>query len=107
MRSRNITTDILNVLYDYKKHTYQEIAEKVECSYITVYRHIQDLSYTFNIEITKGGIDKGGVRLIGKKQLDIDYLQNDDLQRIVEHLALLQNANVNIKRFVNSLRQIS
>ncbi len=107
MRSKNIQADILDCLLDYKTHTTRQIAEICEVSQKTVKRHIQALSYRFNIETFNGGIDRGGVKLIGKKKIDVDYLQNDDLQLIIEQLELLQNSNVNVKRFVNSLRQIS
>lgn len=107
VRSNNIQADILNCLLDNKVHTTREIAEECEVSQKTVKRHIQALSYRFNIETFNGGIDRGGVRLVGKKKIDIDYLKNDELQLIIEQLELLQNSNSNIKKFVNTLRQIN
>lgn len=106
VKSRNIQADILDILADGKIHTSREIAEIIEVSQITVKRHIQALAYRHNIHTFNGGDKKGGVQLITKK-LNIDYLKNDDLQLIIEQLELLQNSNVNVKRFVNSLRQIS
>ena len=45
LKSSDVTADILNFLSDGKLHTYQEIADEVECSYSTVRRHIESLSY--------------------------------------------------------------
>lgn len=103
MRSRNIQADILDCISDGKLHTYSEIASKTEISYITVYRHIQSLSYRFNIETFKGGIDKGGVRFIPEQKVSVEKLTSDDLQLIIEQLELLQNSNVRIKSFINKL----
>ena len=100
MRSKNIQADILDCLLDYKTHTTRQIAEICEVSQKTVKRHIQALSYRFNIETFNGGIDRGGVKLIGKKKIDVDYLNIDDLQLIMEQLELLQNSNVNVKRLL-------
>lgn len=40
MKSSDVTADIINFLSDGKVHTMQEIADDVECSKITVRRHI-------------------------------------------------------------------
>lgn len=107
VKSRNIQADILDILADGKIHTSREIAESIEVSQITVKRHIQALAYRHNIHTFNGGDKKGGIQLISKKSVDVDYLSCDELQLIIEQLELLQNSDVNIKRFVNSLRQIS
>ena len=105
VRSRNIQADILEYISDGKTHTLQEIANAVEVSKKTVQRHVQDLTYRFDISTFCGGIEKGGIRLNKKKELDIDYLKTDELQLIITQLELLQNSNINIKRFIKSLRQ--
>lgn len=106
MRSRYIQNDLLDFLQDGKLHKIADICFELEISRSTCIRHINDLSKHYNIQ-TFVGKHNGGVQLISKKKLDVDYLQNDDLQLIIEQLELLQNSNVNVKRFVNSLRQIS
>lgn len=45
MRSRSIGCDVLISLLDFKIHTIKELSEKIEVSYSTVFRHIQDLSF--------------------------------------------------------------
>ena len=105
MRSRNIQADILAYLSDGKLHTMQEIAEHVEVCERTVRRHIQDLSYRFNIETFFGRDGYGGVRYTKNKSIDIDYLNNDELQLIIDKLGSLQEPN--IQRLVKNLsRQI-
>lgn len=103
MRSRNIQADILDCLSDYKVHTFQSIADAVECSYSSVKRHIQALSYRFNIESFRGGIDRGGVRLIPDESIKTNYLKEDELQLIMSKLESLQDSSPNIKKFVKSI----
>ncbi len=103
MLSKNVQADILSILKDNKVHTAKAIAELVECSTKTVYRHIQSLSYRFNIETFKGGVDKGGVRLVTEPQVSVERLNVDDLQVIVNLLNSLQTDNVRIKSFINKL----
>ena len=103
MRSRNIQADILDCLSDYKVHTFQSVANAVECSYSSVKRHIQSLAYRFNIETFKGGIDKGGVRLIPDESVNTNYLNENELQLIISKLSSLQDDSPNIKKFVNSI----
>lgn len=102
-RSSNTIADILNYISDGKIHTLKEIASEIEISQITVKRHIQALSYRFNIETFKGGIDKGGVRLIPDENVKTNYLSEDELQLIVSKLSSLQVDSPNIKKFVNSI----
>ncbi len=102
MRSRNIQAAILEFLSDNKLHNYQSIADEVECSYSTVRRHIEALSYRFNIQTFCGGVDIGGVKLMDKK-VDVNYLKDDELKLIINQLELLQNSNSNIKKFIQSL----
>lgn len=106
MRSRYIQNDLLSYLQDGKLHKLADICNELEISRSTCIRHINDLSLHYNIQ-TFVGRHNGGVQLVGKKKIDIDYLKNDELQLIIEQLELLQNSNGNIKKFVNSLRQIN
>ena len=103
MRTRNIQADILDYISDNKIHTLQEIAEAVEVSKKTVYRHIQDLSYRFDISTFKGGIDRGGIRLNPAEKLNTNYLNEDELQLIMSKLESLQDSSPNIKKFVKSI----
>lgn len=104
LKKSSITADILNVLSDGKVHTLQEIADEIEVSKITVYRHIQSLSYRFPIETFCGGINRGGVFL------DKDYIYQgqtlsiDELQIINNALLLLQKQNANVdQKLLHSL----
>lgn len=103
MRNRNIQADVLNYISDGKLHITKEIASEIEISQITVKRHIQALSYRFNIKTFNGGIDKGGVRLIPDENVKTNYLSEDELQLIVSKLSSLQVDSPNIKKFVNSI----
>lgn len=103
VRSNNIQADIFDYISDYKIHTYQSIAEAVECSHSSARRHISALSYRFNIEIIHGGFGGGGVRLIPDENVKTNYLSEDELQLIVSKLSSLQVDSPNIKKFVNSI----
>ena len=103
VRSRSLQADILNYISDNKLHTYQSIADAVECSFSSARRHIQDLSYRFNIEIRTGGFGKGGIRLIPDENVKTNYLNENELQLIVSKLESLQDSSPNIKKFVNSI----
>ncbi len=106
MLSRNIQADILAVLADGKLHTYQSIADEIEVHRMTVYKHIQALSYRHNITTFKGGNGMGGVRLVKDKTIKVGYLKDDELQLIIQQLELLQSPNTNIKQFVKSLSSL-
>lgn len=104
MKSCDLSADIFYLLSDGKKHTYQEIADKVECSYSSVRRHIQALTYkNINIESFKGGIDRGGVQMIPEQKVSVEKLSSDDLQLIINTLSSLQDGNVKIKSFLHKL----
>ncbi len=64
MRSRYIHNRILAYLSDCKLHTIQEIAEEIEVSYITVFRHIQDIPEEMITTYHGGGRKRGGVQLL-------------------------------------------
>lgn len=103
MLSRNIQADILSFISDGKIHTLQEIANAVDIHKMTAYKHIQSLSYNYNIQTFHGGIDRGGVQLIPEQKVSIEKLTSDDLQLIIEQLESLQDSNVRIKSFINKL----
>ena len=103
VRSSSIMADILHYISDGKFHTLQEIADEVEVSRITAYRHIQSLSYRYNIESFHGGDKRGGIRLIPDKKVSIEKLTSDDLQLIISKLESLQDSNPRIKSFINKL----
>lgn len=103
MLSRNIQADIMSILADCKTHTYQQIADEVEVHKMTVYKHIKALSYRHNIETFRGGIDRGGVRLIPDESIKTNYLKEDELQLIMSKLESLQDSSPNIKKFVKSI----
>ena len=80
MRSRFIQNEILVLLSDKKAHTAQEIASVLDVSTKTVYRHINDLSKSFQI-ITGFSRTFRGIKLLKKddensifSQWEIDYL---------------------------------
>ena len=106
MKSRNIQADILDVLLDGKVHTYKEIAKRAEVCSKTVYRHIQALAYRFNIDTFRGGIDKGGVKLIKERQINVEKLGVLEMQEIINALQKLKQLSVNIKVFIKNLLQI-
>lgn len=103
MISRNIQADIFDILSDGKIHTMNEIAEKVEVSRMTVFRHIQALAYRFNIQTIKGGIDKGGVQLKIEQKVSVEKLNSEDLRVILSNLSLLQEDNPRINQFIHNL----
>ena len=70
MRSRYIQNRILAYLSDCKLHTIQEIAEEVEVSYITVFRHIQDIPEEMITTYHGGGKHRGGVQLLRTDKLN-------------------------------------
>lgn len=63
IRSRFIQNEILILLSDKKVHTAQEIADALEISARTVYRHISDMSSVYPIT-TGCSISFRGIRLL-------------------------------------------
>lgn len=106
MRNKNIQADILALISDGKVRTLQTIADQVEVSKITVFRHIQSLSYRYNIETFCGGIERGGVRLITNDEVSIKKLNSNDLQLILSKLESLQDSNIRIQDFIHRLTTI-
>lgn len=108
MRSRNIQADIIEYLSDGKIHTMQAIADAVEVSYMTVRRHIQTLSYHYDIDTFSGGggLVKGGVRMKLQEKITVERLSGNELQLIIENLSQLQNSSVNFKKFIKDLTLI-
>ncbi len=100
MKRRDIQADILSVISDGKIWTMKEIAEKVEVSYKTVYRHIHELSYRFNIQISCGGIQRGGVQLILERKVSVESLTNEDIDVIIITLSTVAKTNERITQFI-------
>lgn len=103
LKSRNIQADILETISDGRLWSIKQIADKVEVHYSTVYRHIQALSYRFKIITFSGGANVGGVRLILKKNIDIDYLSMEDLTLIINILSDIKNKSNGIKKLIFDL----
>ncbi len=103
MRSRNIQADILETISDGRLWSIRQIADKIEAHYSTVYRHIQALSYRFKIITFSGGANVGGVRLILKKNIDIDSLTIEDLTLIITILSDIKNKSNGIKKLIFDL----
>ena len=92
LKASSITADILNILSDGKLHKMQDIANEIEVSRQTVYKHIQSLSYRYPIETIVGGRDTGGV-ILDKKYLHQGKIRSrDELQIISQALELLQKS---------------
>lgn len=106
VRNKNIQADILSLISDGKVRTLQTIADQVEVSKITVFRHIQSLSYRYNIETFCGGIERGGVRLITNDEVSVKKLNSNDLQLILSKLESLQDSNIRIQDFIHRLTTI-
>lgn len=106
MRRRDIQADIFALISDGKVWSMRVIAERVEVSYKTVYRHIHDLSYLFNIRIFCGGIQKGGVQLIGERKISIEGLTSEDIELIITTLSKLDQKNDRIEHFISQLLKV-
>lgn len=105
MRSRNIQADILALISDGEIWTIKKIAEEVEVHYNTVYRHIHDLSYRFNIQFYSGRVN-GGIRLILKKKISVESLTSEDIELIVITLSSLDEKSEGIEQFIYELIKI-
>ena len=103
VRSRFIQDAILSILQDGKLHKMKDLCDELNICRMTCVRHINDLSLYYNIQTFVGG-SKAGVRLLDKK-IDITYLQDNDLQLIVEQLGRLQSPNPNISKFIRNLNR--
>ena len=103
MKKYDVEASILEILEDNEIHSMNEIAEKLEISRLTVFRHIQTLSLHYDIETFKGGQMRGGVRLKTITKIDVSYLSQDDLQSVIGVLGLLQDPQGNIQRLVDNL----
>lgn len=103
MKRRDIQADILSLISDGRIWSMREIAEKIEVSYKTVYRHIHDLSYRFNIQISCGGIQRGGVQLVIERKLNIDMLTNEEIELIIITLSKIEHKSEGINHFICQL----
>ena len=103
MKKYDVEASILEILEDNEIHSMNEIAEKLEISRLTVFRHIQTLSLHYDIETFKGGQIRGGVRLKTITKIDVSYLSQDDLQSVIGAIGLLQDPQGNIQRLVDNL----
>ena len=101
MRNRTIQTDLLNYLQDFKVHKTRDICIDLSISRSTCIRHINDLSIYYDIRTIVGL--NGGIQLINNKNIIVDFLTNDELQLIINHLGLLQNSSKNILRLVANI----
>lgn len=102
MRSRSIQADILALISDGRIWTIKKIAEEVEVHYNTVYRHIHDLSYRFNIQFYYGRVN-GGIQLILKKKISVESLTNEDIELIIITLSSLEEKSEGIEQFIYEL----
>ena len=103
MKKYDVEASILEILEDNEIHSMNEIAEKLELSRLTVFRHIQTLSLHYDIETFKGGQIRGGVRLKTITKLDVSYLSSNDLQSVMSAIGSLQDPEGNIQRLVKDL----
>ena len=103
MKKYDVAASILEILEDNEIHSMNEIAEKLELSRLTVFRHIQTLSLHYDIETFKGGQIRGGVRLKTITKLDVSYLSSNDLQSVMSAIGSLQDPEGNIQRLVKDL----
>ena len=93
VKSSDVTADILNFIADGKIHTLQEIADEVECSKMTVRRHIDSLRFRFPILHCFGNGKQQGVFLDKTYTSQERIRTNDELQIIHKALVLLQESN--------------
>lgn len=105
MRKREIQADILAKLSDGRVWTIKEIAEELEVHYNTVYNHIHDLSYRFNIRIYKGGSNNGGVQFIKERSIKIEQIEEEELYRIYLKLMEIKVKSEGILLFISRLYQ--
>ena len=108
LKTISISDDILYFLSDSKVHTLQELAEEIEVSKKTIFRHIQMLSYHYPIQTFCGGNNRGGVKLDSRYIKNGKVLTKDELQLINKALLLLQKSkseNVN-NELLNKLLQV-
>lgn len=105
MRKRAIQSDILAILSDGKVWSMRKLAEEVEVHYNTVYNHIRDLSYRFNIQIYKGGVNRGGVQLIKEKSICIENIGNEELYVIYLRLTAIEQKSEGIILFISRLKK--
>ena len=103
MRSKNIQADSLQLISDGKVRTLQEIANEVEVHRITVYKHIQALSFRYNIETFHGGINRGGVRMITERKISTEKLSVEELELILKQFKRLKDFTPNIISFIHNL----
>jgi len=83
--------DVLNIMLDFKKHTYQDLATELNVSYKTIQRYISELSLYFPISTIHGGGENGGVILEKYFVIGDRYITNDELHTIVQALLLMQS----------------
>lgn len=95
--------DVFNILLDYKKHTYQEIATELDVSYKTIQRYISELSLVFPILTFHGGRENGGVILEKYFVIGNGYITNDELHTIVQALLLMQSNGTDCSKLLKKI----
>lgn len=105
MRSRNIQADILALISNGEIWTIKKIAEEIEVHYNTVYRHVHDLSYRFNIQFYSGRIN-GGIQLILERKISVEVLTNEDIELIIITLSLMDEKSEGITQFIYELSKL-
>ncbi len=106
MKKRDIQADILALLSDGRLWKMKDIACEIEVSRKTVIRHIQSLSYRYNILVFHGGEQKGGVRLIKEKEVSVENLSAEELNQIILCLKSMKDKSKQIDLFIFRLNKI-
>jgi len=95
--------DVFNILLDFEKHTYQEIATELDVSYKTIQRCVSELSLIFPILTFRGGKENGGVILEKYFVIGDRYITNDELHTIVQALLLMQSNGTDCSNLLKKL----
>lgn len=105
MRRRDIAADILYILSDGSIHNMQDIADKLNISRKTVFRHIASLSYFHPIETFHGGneFNRGGVKLDISKDVTLGALTLEEQKTILDALILIKDMNMHNQNIVQRL----
>lgn len=102
MRKRNIQADIIALISDGRIWKIRKIAEEIEVHYNTVYRHLHDMAYRFNIRFYSGKLN-GGIQLILERKVSVERLTNEDMRIIIITLSNLEPKSEGIKYFIYQL----
>ena len=105
MKRRDIQADIFALISNGQIWTIQKLAEEIEVSYKTIYRHLHDMAYRLNIKFYTGRLN-GGVQFIIERKVNVEKLTNGDMEVIIITLSTIETKSEGMQYFIYELTKV-